>query len=120
MPVTVTLVTGSPYEAKLRDRLLGLFERYELRKWQFTDRVQIEANAPSHSHPILTLTARFATDYHLLSTYLHEQIHWFTVIPANAEADHCVEGAWKRRYPISRSSTPKGVGARRVTIFTSL
>lgn len=54
-PVTVDLVTGSPREERHRDRLLALFERYDLRKWQFTDRVQIEEGGICHSHPILTL-----------------------------------------------------------------
>ncbi|HEX5502108.1 MAG TPA: hypothetical protein VFW96_05765 [Thermomicrobiales bacterium] len=108
MTVTIELATGSPYEAKIRDRLLGLLARYDLRKWQFTDRVRVEANAPSHSHPVLTLTARFATDELLLSTYLHEQLHWFTLTRGTA----AVEEEWRRLYPDAPADYPEGCGSR--------
>ncbi len=110
--VTVELVTGSPREARHRDRLLALFEQHDLRKWHFTDRVQIEEGGLCHSHPILTLnTPLWPDEIHRLAAYLHEQIHWFTLLPASAEPDRCVEAEWRRRYPAIPVAPPEGCGS---------
>jgi len=60
--------------------------------------VQIQHMAIAHSHPILTLNSRdLADDNAALSTYLHEQLHWFAVQHpieiANADAE------LRQRYP---------------------
>lgn len=52
-----------------------------MEKWEFTDKVHIDKTTIPHSHPILTLHVRHGRKSQkdmLLSTYLHEQIHWFT------------------------------------------
>lgn len=110
--VTVELVTGSPREERHRDRLLALFERYDLRKWQFTDRVQIEEGGICHSHSTLTLnTPLWPDETHRLAAYLHEQIHRFTLLPSSAEPDRCVEAEWRRRYPAIPVEPPEGSGS---------
>ena len=62
-------------------RLLALLgKRKELEKWQFTDTVLIDDTGYSHSHPTLTIGTKSPfqrTDAGLMSTYLHEQMHWF-------------------------------------------
>jgi hypothetical protein len=110
--VTVELATGSDREARHRDRLLALFDAYDLSKWQFTDRVRIEEGTVCHSHPILTLnTPRWPDEAHRLSAYLHEQIHWFTLLPQNAEPDRRAEVEWRRRYPAIPIDPPEGCGS---------
>lgn len=111
MPISVELVTDSPKEGQVRDRLLRLLRTYDLSKWQFTEQVRIEADAISHSHPILTIRAPMQDDDMLLATYLHEQIHWFTLIPANRDADCCVERRWRERYPQVPLELPEGCGS---------
>jgi len=110
--VTVELATGSDREARHRDRLLALFAAYDLSKWQFTNRVQIEEDSVCHSHPVLTLnTPLWPDEGHRLSAYIHEQIHWFTLLPESAEPDHSVEAEWRRRYPNIPIDPPEGCGS---------
>ena len=57
----------------------------------------MESGVIPHSHPVLTLSTRNKSDDDLLSTFLHEQIHWYGV-----EKDEQVEGAikdFKEMYP---------------------
>ena len=46
----------------------------------FTRAIQIDESAIPHSHPVLTLHTRHLKDDDLLlSTFVHEQLHWFLV-----------------------------------------
>jgi aminoglycoside 6'-N-acetyltransferase I len=76
---TITLVSGDPEEEQAGWQLLRLLQRYDLRKWQFTDAVHIDRTARiPHSAPVLTLNTRdLNDDQRALATYLHEQLHWF-------------------------------------------
>ena len=61
-------------EAQL-DRLL---DKYDLSPWLFTRAVVIDDDATPHSHPVLTLhTRHLRDDLLLLSTFIHEQSHWY-------------------------------------------
>jgi len=63
---------------KTKSLLEGFEKQYNLRPYLFTKSVKIKPDVIPHSHPILTLNT-FWNDSpnHLLSTFLHEQIHWF-------------------------------------------
>jgi hypothetical protein len=51
---------------------------YDLKPFLFTKKIQIQSYAVPHSHPILTLNTRNAEKPHqLLSTWLHEEFHWW-------------------------------------------
>ena len=77
-PVSISLAGGTEQEQRARDQLRRLLEDDNLRKWQYTNQVRIEQGVISHSHPVLTLSAKYLEDDSLaLSTYLHEQLHWF-------------------------------------------
>jgi hypothetical protein len=77
--VRVSTVAGSRAEEQTRDQLLQLLQRYDLTRWRFTEDVQIEEGAISHSHPVLTLNTRYLEDDDLLlADYVHEQLHWFS------------------------------------------
>lgn len=59
------------------ERLLG---RHDLRPWLFTKTVAIDSQATPFSHPTLTLhTRHLRDDLLLLSTFVHEQSHWYLV-----------------------------------------
>lgn len=63
---------------RIRDLLTALRRRHDLSRFEYTRHVQIVPAGPTYSHPILTLGTRFAeTEDLLLSTYLHEQMHWY-------------------------------------------
>ena len=74
----ITLTQGSAREAKTRDQLQRLLKTYDVSKWTFTKTISVDEKAIPHSHPVLTLSARHLQDDDLLlSTFVHEQLHWF-------------------------------------------
>ena len=76
----IELKQGSPDEARTRDQLLRLVQEHDLGRWIFTRKVVIDGspNLIPHSHPVLTLsTRRLKDDDLLLSTFVHEQLHWY-------------------------------------------
>lgn len=65
-------------EVKTKAKLQQLLKTYDLSKWVFTDTVVIETGVIPHSHPVLTINTRDRDqDMLLLSTFVHEQIHWY-------------------------------------------
>jgi hypothetical protein len=62
----------------VRDTLIALRERLDISKWETTFEVRIEEGAIPHSHPVLTLGTGYPGEGAVLSSYLHEQIHWWT------------------------------------------
>jgi hypothetical protein len=109
--IEISVVTGHPNEKWACQQLLRLFEQYDLSRWQFTDRVQIQHMAIAHSHPILTLNSRYlADDNAALSTYLYEQLHWFAVQRPLEMANADVE--LRQRYPAVPSFDAGGARAR--------
>lgn len=76
----ITLKNNTPAEAKTKEQLERLLKTYDLEKWIFTRKVEIDEKAIPHSHPVLTMSARHLKDDELfLSTFVHEQIHWHFV-----------------------------------------
>src|SRR5262252_392202 len=76
----ISLKSGSPAETQTREQLQRLLKTYDLSKWIFTKSILIDEKSIPHSHPVLTLhTRHLKDDDELLSTYLHEQLHWFLV-----------------------------------------
>jgi hypothetical protein len=77
----IILKNNTPAEAKTREQLERLLKTYDLEKWIFTRKIEIDEKSTPHSHPVLTLSARHIKDDDLLlSTFVHEQIHWHFVI----------------------------------------
>jgi len=75
--VIVALAHGTPREVATKERLDKLLAAYDLRDYTFTRRVIIEEGVINHAFPVLTLNTGFAdSDDELLSSYVHEQIHW--------------------------------------------
>ena len=78
VPVQISLAHDTPREEATRAQLTRLTVTHDLRPWLFTRRVIIDEEAIPHSHPVLTLHARhLEDDDQLLSTFVHEEIHWF-------------------------------------------
>jgi hypothetical protein len=75
--ITITTKSGGVREEKVKSILADILNTYDLSKYAFTDTVLIESWVKPHSHPVLTLNTRKFDEHHLLSTYVHEQIHWF-------------------------------------------
>ena len=76
--IEITLKTSSPRELQTKEQLQRLLKTYDLSKWVFTRSILIDEKAIPHSHPALTLHTRHLKDDDLLlSTFVHEQMHWF-------------------------------------------
>jgi len=78
--IEITLKAGSQPEAATKEQLLRLLKSYDVSKWTFTKSVVIDQTLIPHSHPVLTLSTRHLRDDELLlTTYIHEQLHWYFV-----------------------------------------
>jgi hypothetical protein len=76
----IALKQGTPDEARTRDQLERLLATYGLAPWIYTKSIVIDERAIPFSHPVLTLHTRHMKDDELLlSTFVHEQFHWFLV-----------------------------------------
>lgn len=65
-------------EIATKNQMQRLVKQYDVSKWIFTKKIEIDREAIPHSHPVLTLSIRHLKDDELLlSTFVHEQIHWF-------------------------------------------
>lgn len=76
----ISLENNSQAEQQTKDQLLRLVSAYDIPGWIFTKKIHItdDRRTIPHSHPVLTLNTRYLKDDELLlSTFIHEQIHWF-------------------------------------------
>ncbi len=97
--------------ARVREMLGALRRRHDLGRFEYTRLVQIVPAGPTHSHPILTLGTRFAeTEDLLLSTYLHEQMHWYLWRLGGPDHDPVAPffDELVRRYPKAPTKLPEG------------
>ncbi len=96
--IDIDLHSGTALEEKGREQLQRIVADHDLDPWIFTQKVVIQSRVIPHSHPVLTLNTRYVgDDVHQLSTFLHEQIHWFA--DADTIATQRVIGEFRQRYP---------------------
>jgi len=63
---------------RVRTMLLALRRRFDLTPFECCKKVRIAPTEIPHSHPQITLNTWVRDeDLGLLSTYLHEQLHWY-------------------------------------------
>lgn len=75
--VNISCKNNSPREEEVKNILLDILENVP-RKYIFTPDIIIEEKVVPHSHPILTLNTRNLNNPDIiLSTFIHEQIHWY-------------------------------------------
>ncbi len=73
----IGLANGTGAEATTAAELRALLRQYNVEPWILTRRVLIDENQIAHSDPILTVNTGYqGKDLALLSTFLHEQLHW--------------------------------------------
>lgn len=76
----IKLAHSDSPEIKTKNQLLKLMSAYDLSKWLFTKTVIIESGYTivPHSYPVLTLNTRHLRNNDLLlSTFIHEELHWY-------------------------------------------
>ena len=106
-PLTIRTAHDSAPELATKTQLERLIAAHDLSQWTFTHEIVIDEKSIPHSHPVLTLhTRHLKQDDELLSTYLHEQLHWFlTEHPAETKA---AEQDLTRLYPNVPVGYPEG------------
>jgi hypothetical protein len=101
--IEVTLDFSSVQRAaeRVRDMLADLRRRYDLARLEYAKQVRIAPTEIPHSHPKITLNTWVRDDLSLLSTYLHEQMHWYVTWYSHARAPQWRElfGTLRTRYP---------------------
>lgn len=86
----ITLKNMDGRERQTEQQLRRLISSYDLSNWVFTRSIIIESgyNVIPHSHPVLTLSTRHLKDDELLlSTFVHEQLHWLLTDKAKETED---------------------------------
>lgn len=108
--IEISLVNGSNTEAQTRDMLFGLLNEYPLDKWRYTETVQIEDNTIPHSHPVLTLNTFHdpGNPVRLLSTYVHEQLHWFWLLEQHEGRQLMAWRQFRDAFPGIPTDPPRG------------
>jgi hypothetical protein len=87
----ISLKSGSRSEIQTKEQLQRLVKTYDLSKWIFTKAILIDEKSIPHSHPVLTLHTRHLKDDDLLlSTFVHEQLHWF-LVQKDKETDEAIK-----------------------------
>jgi hypothetical protein len=96
---------------RIRALLLALRRRHDLARYEYTRLVRIVPGSETFSHPVLTLGNRFAENEDLLlSTYLHEQMHWYLWLLGTPDYDPVAPffDELVRRYPDAPIKLPEG------------
>jgi hypothetical protein len=94
--------------------LEGLLRRYDVSRWVFTQRVRIAEGVIPHSHPVLTIHTRHRRqELLLLSTFLHEQLHWF--LESRPKATAAAVADLEKIFPKVPVGFPEGADSRRST-----
>jgi hypothetical protein len=96
--LTIRLAHESEGERKTREQLERLLSRFDVERWIETREVVIDERTTPHSHPVLTLhTRHFDSDLQLMSTFVHEQFHWY--VNRERERRDSAMAAFREHYP---------------------
>jgi len=109
----ITLKQGTAREAQTRDQLRRLLSAYDVSPWIFTKAVVVDERSIPHSHPVLTLHARHLHDDELLlSTFVHEELHWFV---ADSKAQDATIKELRAMFPTVPAQPPEGANGEQST-----
>ena len=106
--LNIKLANSTPAEVQSKAQLERLLKTYDLSKWIVTKSIVIdEKTAIPHSHPVLTLNTRHLKDDELMvSTFVHEQMHWF-VMQEGRDMDGAI-AEFKKLFPTVPAKGPEG------------
>src|SRR5262245_42750343 len=105
--IKIDVAHDTERERETRSLLEQVLASYDLGRYAFTHRVVIEERAINHAFPVLTLNVRFARSAdELLSSYIHEQLHWF-LRSRNADQREAISEL-RRMYPGAPVGLPEG------------
>jgi hypothetical protein len=105
----VKIQTAAELESHTHETLEAVLAEHDVRRYVFTDEVVIDYSAIPHSHPVLTLHARYASDPdRLLLLFVHEQLHWFLLQPERQPGLAAAKAELLARYPDHPTALPEG------------
>lgn len=96
--------------------MLGeLVDAYDLGRWQYTDDVLISDGRWTFSHPVLTISAGYVNREPdmLLCSYIHEQMHWFSLLERDDPLPRSATGELKEAFPDLPIDPPEWCGSER-------
>jgi hypothetical protein len=97
--IEIQLHSGNESEQKGKVLIQGFLKKYDLEKYIFTKKIIIQSMVIPHSHPVLTLNTRLIDQPdRYLSTFIHEQIHWFFDGANSKKTDKFIEDI-KKKFP---------------------
>jgi hypothetical protein len=77
LEIELDFSTVQRHAERVRSMVLEMRERFDLTPFEFTKKLRIAPTEMPHSHPRLTLNRWVRDEIGLLTTYLHEQLHWY-------------------------------------------
>jgi hypothetical protein len=105
--IKIELKHDTVRERQTKAQLERLLAAYDFEKYTFTHDVIVDEKAIPHSHPVLTLhTRHLDSDDELLSTYVHEQIHWY--LDSHLPQTEAAEAELRKIYPKVPVGAPDG------------
>lgn len=108
-PLRIHLQNASAKEKAAEQQLRRLAAQHDLGPWVQTTDLVIEQGAIPHSHPVLTLNTRHLDDDGLLvSTFIHEQAHWW--LASHERETIAAVAELKSRYPTLPVGYPRWRG----------
>ncbi len=93
---------------KIVECVKQLRERYDLRRFEYTDHLRVAPTEIPHSHPVLTLNTQLYNPEEILCDYLHEQMHWYVERSGCAAESSPLVATLKQRYPQAPIGFPEG------------
>ncbi|MCJ8278112.1 MAG: hypothetical protein MJK18_14825 [Bdellovibrionales bacterium] len=96
----ISLFHENKFEKEAKAILLSLEKQYDLSPFIMPNKIIIRSRSIPHSHPVLTLNTRLIKNEDgFLSTFLHEQMHWFLTDRKNKEDIFNFIAEMKKKYP---------------------
>ena len=112
LEIDIDLSTVQREAERVRSMLRDLVRRFDLRPFEYSREVRIAPTEIPHSHPRITLNTWVKSEIGLLSTYLHEQMHWYVTWYSHASTPRwqAMLASLRDRYP--STPPPAQCGAR--------
>ncbi len=112
-PIIINTHSASPTELATKQLLEEVLNTYQLEPYLYTKEIMIQDSVIPHSHPVLTLNTRDTVPELVLSTFIHEQMHWYSLAKNDGAGD--IMTTIKQMYPQVPTALPEGGGSEHGT-----
>lgn len=106
----IGLENGTEAEVTMAAQVRAVMRKYDVEPWILTRKLLIDEDQIPHSHPVLTIhTRHIGEELDILSTFVHEQLHWLEEEPWLGDFRAAMEDL-AALYPDVPSSADGGAG----------